>query len=258
MLFDDKLLFIHAPKTAGTSVTSFLIANLSRGVTVSEPTDKPAPDVVMPAAARLRLGLRRLRRRAGLLARPHLKVIAGTRHETLAEAAAALARLNRRLEDFRAIIAIVRDPYDLEVSRYHFFRRGYLGVKGVAHELAEELAQAGDFEAFALKAPYHGRLPSHIEDWYEIDGRMPGNLTILRFENLESELLDVVGRFYSVAAKLPRLNASKHAPYASYLSPAAEEAIYQKYRWLFDRGFYRRQKADRSRVPPATTIRRRK
>jgi hypothetical protein len=239
MLFNDDLLFLHAPKTAGTSVTSFFIANLPR-VTLTEPSDGPGRATGMTRGARLKLALRRLRRHAGMLVRPQVTVIKGSRHETLAEAAAILQKQGRSLESFRAIVAIVRNPYDLEVSRYHFFRRGYHGIPGAAHELAEVLAQAGDFAEFALKAPYHGRLPSRIEDWYEIDGHMPANLHTLRFENLEADLYALVAQFHPIRTKLPRLNATEHASYTSYLTPATEEAIYRKYRWLFDKGLYAR------------------
>jgi len=241
MLFDDKLLFIHAPKTAGTSVTSFLIANSPNRVTLTEPSAGPDPAVAMPAFARTMLALRRLRWCVGMLMRNSVTLVEGSRHENLRQASEVLAKLGRKLEDFRAIVSIVRNPYDLEVSRYHFFRRGYHGVKGVAHEYAEELALAGDFEAFARKAPYHGRLPAQIEDWYEIDGNMPNNLRIVRFENLEKDLHEVVAQLYPVRTRLPKLNASEHAPYKSYLTADSEDAIYNKYRWLFDRNFYRRE-----------------
>ncbi|HEY6578008.1 MAG TPA: sulfotransferase domain-containing protein [Rhizomicrobium sp.] len=241
MLFNDRLLFLHVPKTGGTSVTSYLIRNLRGGVTITEPRDRlPAPDRVS-TLARMKFGVRRLRRQLALLRRPKVRRLAGTRHETLTEASETLARLGRRLEDFETIVAVIRNPYDLEVSRFHFFRRGHLGVAGLAQEYAEELALAGDFAAFARKAAYHGRLPGRIEDWFEIDGRMPANLRIIRFEKLETDLHCALASLCT-AAPLPRLNASAHAPYKEYIAPAIEEAIYRKYRWLFDRGFYPRER----------------
>jgi len=70
---------------------------------------------------------------------------------------------------------------------------------------------------------------------------LPGNLRIVRFENLEADLHRAVGEFCSTAGRLPRLNATVHKPYSDYLSPAAEEAIHNKYRWVFDRQFYERE-----------------
>jgi len=242
MLFNDKLLFLHVPKTAGTSITSFLIRNLRGRVTLTEPADRLEPGDRVRLTTRVGVSARQLRRRLGLLRRPSLRVLEGTRHETLEEAAATLAGLGRKLADFEAILAVIRNPYDLEVSRFHFFRHGHLGIKGLVHEYAEELALAGDFATFARKAPYHGRLPGRIEDWFEIGGRMPDNLRVVRFETLEQDLYRTVAPFCRIASSLPKLNSSQHDPYKEYLTSDTEEAIYQKYKWPFDRDFYPRKR----------------
>lgn len=240
MLFNERILFLHVPKAAGTSVTSFLIRNLRGPLTLTEPADRLTFADNLSPAARIKLSLRRLRRQFGLMIRPSLRIFAGARHETLSEARVALVQFGRKLEEFDSIVAIVRNPYDLEVSRYHFFRRGHMGVQGLARELAEELALAGNFAAFAKDAPYHGRLPGRIEDWFEIDGRMPENMRVIRFENLEQELVALIPPA-TIRSPLPRLNASAHGPYRSYLTRAIEETIYTKFRWPFERGYYRRE-----------------
>ena len=240
MLWNDHLLFLHVPKAAGTSVTSFLIRNLPGKIFLTEPRERLDSTPSIPISAKLRLKMRRLRRALSLLRRPSLEVVEGARHENLQEAREILERRGRKLDSFEAIVAIIRNPYDLEVSRFHFFRRGHMGVKGLANEYAEELALGGDFAAFARLAPYHGRLPGRIEDWFEIQGRTPGNIRIIRFELLIQELEQAISPFCSLQAPLPKLNASDHACYATYLTPEIEEAIYQKYRWPFDRGYYKR------------------
>jgi hypothetical protein len=211
MLFSDRYLFIHAPKTAGMSVTKFLMDNTPDPVTLTVPPGHAASS-------------------------PKLTVIAGKRHERLSEAVEMLATLGRKLEDFETIISIMRNPYDLEVSYYHYKRLGHPWDKGKA----QDLALAGDFAEFARKAPYNGRNPARIEDWYEIDGKQPANLQILRFENLETELNDLVGRMHPVARKLEKKNFTKHAPFMSYVTSEAERAIFRKYRWIFDNNFYPR------------------
>jgi hypothetical protein len=241
MLFNDRLLFLHVPKTAGTSVTSFLVRNLKGAITLTEPADLPPEVDGLQAGQRMTLQFRRWRRKLGFLRNPHVRRIGGVRHETLPQASERLQQLGKSLVDFEAIFAVIRNPYDLEVSRFHFFRRGHLGIRGFAHEYAEELAQSGDFAAFAERAAYHGRLPGRIEDWFEINGRIPANLRILRFETLEADLLRGLAPFCKIVSPLPKLNASQHAPYMNYLTPEIEIAIYNKYRWLFDRGYYDRE-----------------
>lgn len=242
MLFTDRLLFLHVPKTAGTSVTSFLIRNLPGRITLTEPAELPAETNHLPLQARAKLQLRQWRRRLGFIRHPRLLRIAGLRHETLQQASDALERVGKGLGDFETIIAVIRNPYDLEVSRFHFFRRGHLGIRGFAHEYAEELALSGDFAAFAERAAYHGQLPGRIQDWFEIKGHAPANLRIAHFETLEADLSRALAPFCRIASPLPRLNASAHASYKTYLTPAIEEAIYNKYRWPFDRGLYARER----------------
>src|ERR1700731_3316960 len=149
MLFNDKVLFLHVPKAAGTSVTSFLIRNLAGLVTITEPSNPAWISDQAPTGARLKLALRRMRHELSILLRPRLRRIAGTRHENLGEASEALARLGRKLEEFEVILAVIRNPYDMEVSRFHFLRRGHLGIPGFAQNDPERLALAGDFAAFA-------------------------------------------------------------------------------------------------------------
>jgi hypothetical protein len=242
MLFNDDVLFLHVPKTGGTSVTSFLIRHLPGRVVLTEPADLVGALEDVPASVRARLRLKQWRRRIGILRRPNIRRVEGARHETLVEARDGLAKLGRDLDDFRVILGVVRNPYDLEVSRFHFFRRGHHGIAGLVRESAEAIAAKGDFALFARTAAYHGRLPGRVEDWFEINGRTPANFCILRFEAIDSDLHRILEPYCSVASPLPRLNASNHAPYRQYLTGEIEDAIYCKYRWLFDRGFYARER----------------
>jgi hypothetical protein len=171
----------------------------------------------------------------------NVTIAEGRRHERLSDAARSLGRFGRRIEDFDTIVSIMRNPYDMEVSRYHFLRRGYLGVAGLARERAQRIALDGDFTRFACTAPYHGRMPARIEDWYQVDDTMPQNLRIVRFETLEEDLRRILGRLYPIRSGLSKLNASTHAPYRSYMNAEAENGIYRKFRWLFDRQFYKRE-----------------
>lgn len=227
MLFNDRVLFIHVPKTGGMSVSRFLTENLAGPFTISVPPGHNAPS-------------------------PQVQLIAGKRHERLVEAAKLLASFGRKLDDFETILAVIRNPYDLEVSYYHYKRLGHKYDAGKA----QNLALAGDFAEFARKAPYYGRVPARIHEWYEIEGASPPNLRILRFESLRSELIEFASRFGPLKQDMGRENTTAHAPFEEYLTAETEQAIYEKYRWPFDKGFYaRRVFADEaSRVASAHSV----
>jgi hypothetical protein len=162
--------------------------------------------------------------------------IDGSRHETLAEAKELVGRFGHRLHDFKVILAAIRNPYDLEVSRFAYLRKGHQWDRGAI----QELAMAGDFELFALKSTPHGDIP--VEDFFTISGRMPPNLRLVRFERLTEDLSRRLGgvELLTNQATLPYVNRSKHRHYARYYTEVAERAVYEKYRWLFEQGFYPR------------------
>lgn len=211
MLFNDRVLFIHVPKTAGISVTKFLIDNIPGQFTITLPRGHRSPS-------------------------PRALAIEGRRHEKLSEAARALEKRGRALSDFEAIIAVMRNPYDLEVSYYHYKRLGHKYDAG----LAQRLAMEGNFLEFARNAPYYGCLPSRIQDWYQIDGKIPDQLTLVRYESLREDLFRVVSRICTIKQDLEKENATTHEPYERYLTAEVEKAIYKKYRWLFDQKYYAR------------------
>src|ERR1700688_3293412 len=117
MLFSDKLLFIHVPKTGGMSVTQFLIDNIPERVTLLAPPYRPNPSLSLPLRVRAKMWIKHTLRRLRIPGFIHVSYAEGMRHERMADAALALVRFGRRLEDFETILAVVRNPYDLEVSR---------------------------------------------------------------------------------------------------------------------------------------------
>src|SRR5687768_17179154 len=100
MLFSRDLLFIHVPKTGGMVVTEYLLRTLPRPVHYSHPHDPQHGGD------------------------PGIEEIPGSRHETLGEARRILSERGIRVHDLPLIIAVVRNPYDLEVSRYAYLQRG--------------------------------------------------------------------------------------------------------------------------------------
>ncbi|NES03665.1 MAG: hypothetical protein F6K22_12915 [Okeania sp. SIO2F4] len=214
MICNKDVLFLHVPKTGGMAVTAKLLEILPRPVYYAVPEGHQ-----------------------GKITDPKVKITIGNRHGTLNEAKEWVEKLGMTLESFKKIIAFVRNPYDMEVSRYFYLQLGHPWDKGQAQSIALE----GNFEKFAIESLYFGRKSSEIYKYFVINGEVPQNMTILRYENLESELknsLSEVG--IDFGEPLPVLNQTKRGKYQEYLTPKAEEGIYQRYQWLFNFGFYPR------------------
>jgi len=212
LIWNNELLFLHVPKTGGMSVTDFLLDNLA--LPVHYTTDSKH---------------RRKKR-----ARFH----EGRRHETLVEAEGYFNSMrNSSISDFEVVVAVMRNPYDLEVSRYHYLQKGNAVDKG----LAQDLAVAGDFTQYLREAPFFGASPPRIDRYFTIMGSMPDNLRIIRYENLEQDFHRLVGpHLANKRARLPHMNKSARSDWRDYFDEEAEELCYQRHAWFFDKGYYTR------------------
>lgn len=211
MLWNDSILYLHVPKTAGMAVSQRLLERLPRPVWCSVPLGHEAGP-------------------------PDVKRVDGIRHETLSEARILLAREGRALDGFARILVTVRHPYAMEVSRYHYLRMGSPHDRNRDQELAER----ADFETFAVESTFYGRPQAELERWLLVDGRRPENLVSVRHENLEADLEEALAPLglRSLARDLPCINESLHGDYLAYLTPRAKEAIVRKYAWVFESGLY--------------------
>lgn len=238
MIFSKDLLFIHVPKTAGMSTSGYLLDILSKPVYLTHPVE------VWNDA----------------LAEKGIVQIVGKRHEALPEARDVVARYGFAIDRFPIILATIRNPYDLEVSRYTYLRRQHPWERGPE----QELALACTFEEFAVKNQQRGgswatgavttrdpaatadwgrdqpEYPNELRDFYQLDGRVPDNLRMIRFENLVEDLTDAL---CSVGIEgrpedFPWVNRSRQDHYLGYYTRRAEEAVYRRYQWVFDRGMY--------------------
>lgn len=213
MIFSERLLFLHVPKAGGSSIVRFLMDVLPKPVYYSLPPDHEAelPD--------------------GVIRFP------GSAHESLDEARIVLSERGLRLEDFPVVVACIRNPYELEVSRYSFLRGD---LNRYNHGVQQAVALQGDFELFATYSRPHGLRP--LETYYVLDGVVPPNLRIVRLENVEAELRDCLqaAGVDAGTGAVPRHNRSEHDAFAGYYTPAAEQAVYEKYKWVFHTGLYPR------------------
>ena len=224
MILTDRLLFVHVPKTGGMAITRFLLGGLPRPVWYSHPDHDPAVD-------------------AGVIQLP------GIRHETLAEAFAIAARQGIDAARLPLVFGVIRNPYALEVSRFAYLQKGHPWDAGPN----QDLALAGDFTAFAVESTDHAGAERPLAAYFEIDGRVPPNMRILRQESLHHDLPQALR---DAAISIPPTvalaaeNDSRHGPWLDYYTRAAAEAVTARYRWAFDRGFY-------ERLDPATLPERR-
>ena len=218
MLFNQDLLFLHVPKTAGMAVSQKLLEILPKPIYCALP-DYARDKIHNP---------------------PKIIASVGRRHGNLQQAQEWVAKYDKTLASFKKIIATIRNPYAMEVSRYFYLRLGYPWDKGKA----QKIALASDFETFAVESPYFGRKLSQIKNYFLIDGITPNNLAVIKYEQLNSDLTKVLAELnITLNTPITKVNISKHKDYHHYLTPKAEAAIYQRYQWLFDAGFYPRETA---------------
>jgi SAM-dependent methyltransferase len=215
MIFTKDLLFLHVPKTGGMSVSTYLLEILP------PPIYYTRPDLDEEFA-----------RRQGIVQ------MLGGRHESLPEAADQLPRYGFSVSDFKLILAVMRNPYDLEVSRYHYLRAGHPWDYGPN----QRLALTRDFTAFAVNSKVGERnAPRALEHYFHWHGEIPPNMTIARFEHLEEDVKQALASIgIEDGGEFPWKNRSRHDEYLSYYTKEAEEAVYQKYKWVFDAGLYER------------------
>ncbi len=100
---------------------------------------------------------------------------------------------------------------------------------------------AGDFETFVREAAFHGKAYPALEEYYEIAGRIPENLRLIRQEYIDGDMKSALAEVgIRLTKKLPVTNVSQHGTREEYLTPVAERAIYERFHWFFDRGYYER------------------
>lgn len=210
MIFSKDLVFLHVPKTGGMSLTRFLLDMLPKPVYYVAP--------LVP-----------LEQREGIT---HIQ---GIRHENLENADAILSAHGMELKTIPLILSVIRNPYELEVSRYAYLRKGQLVDQG----FNQDLAISADFTSFAEHSLPHTKRP--IESYFRRHGQVPPNLKVARFETLEKDVREILGSIgLTSLTALPRDNASSHGDYRLYYNSRAEKSVYRRYQWVFDSGLYPR------------------
>lgn len=214
MLIGERFVFLHVPKAAGKSLSRYMI----------EAWPGAVHGYVSPGQ------LPELKEAA----RPGVTLEVTYGHEDMAQTQALLCQSGRRIGDMAAVFACVRNPYDSMVSTYFFMRRTF---KNNSHRRFFKLANKLDFEGFCTHYQ-----PRNITEWLTLDGKRPPNLRLIRFECLDQDVSAIAAEYGFNPAALPHLNRTDHGHYSDYIKSAAcEREIYEKHRYLFDCGLYRRE-----------------
>lgn len=208
IIFNREVLFVHNPKTAGTSMLRWLSS-------------------VLPSAQTV--GIREL----------------GTHHPHLSMALGyACGRTGNQPGDFKRILAVVRDPVDRERSMYSHFQSLATRPDTPEH-LKDELMLRRVHLAAQLEFDEYMRTLDrelgHCDVWqsrwfyFAMDGERLPNSQVLRFSKLDEDLSAAL-RDVELTSEppLPHLNRSDSANVS--VDGWSEHFILKSYRWMEDDG----------------------
>lgn len=210
MILSKQLLFVHIPKTGGTSVRHFLLENLPRPILHVRAHDKNLPRSATDATH--------------LIGNKHMDLVAV---RPLVQLFAGID-----IPQLPVVIAGVRDPYEREISLFRYWLRNQ---KRVIEKLG---AVWPDFEAFTRR---ESTLDRTLDNFYMLDGIVPANMHFVRTEAMDTDLrvaLRTIG--LEVDTPVQVLNAAPNRLDPGELTPRAEAAIHARYRLYFERGLYPR------------------
>ncbi len=215
ILFNKELLLVHNPKTAGTSLLRFLQERLTGPTHVA--------------------GVKEI----------------GTHHPSLSLALGYACAITRnRPQDFRRIIGVIRNPYDREISMYRYFRDVLCASSRAEADLNDPRLLR------AVRMAGHLPFPDYLQwAWEEFgtcdiwhsrcfyqtaEGRVPGNMRVLRMEALERELAVAITGLALTGedGALPRLNVAAPPSAAANFDGPHADLVTRSYEWVFEDGFY--------------------
>ena len=225
--YNKDILFIHIPKTAGWSCKTYMKDHLD-GVVMPDDKDSKLP-----------IGHIRLQDIEGFTGRPP--------------------------DSFEKILAVVRNPYEQQLSQWCFWRERF--AKGCSHihdrcaatyaRLEKWLEDPGcDFHIWyeqhtdrREESPYvkgterYEDFGGFFKFWLTVDGVIPGNVQVARQENLDAEFAQALKPYCNSALQtaactmppMPHLNTSPHdADVKKYYTPRAAELVEAKFQWAFE------------------------
>lgn len=137
------------------------------------------------------------------------------------------------------IITTIRNPYAVPVSFYAFWK-GFLPGRNhqvkAAHQL--EFPEFIDWFISEAKQVKHNS-PITFWDFYNVKGKIPSNLTIVKLEEIYTLPIIIESKGISLKPiQIPWHTKSQHGIVASYYNEETAKKIRGLYRWTFEQGYY--------------------
>ena len=139
MIIGENFVFVHVPKCGGMSVTRWILNN------VDGPLTAIVPENTFEHTRKMALFDDVL---------PRLTLLKGKRHETLPDTKATLDRLG--LSDPEFVISIIRDPYDLMRSYFHYLQQPHIVKRHAGKFPRQQRAIEAGFEVFCQSCRFFG------------------------------------------------------------------------------------------------------
>ena len=137
------------------------------------------------------------------------------------------AKLNYCGKDFFAklnVFTTVRNPLARFVSIYEFRR----SKNSVEKEVL--LAKNNYFNDWLVKVLDTETISRNLQ----ISGNVPSNLTIIKLENIDTELINYLSGIGIEIKNIPKLNKNRHKPYDTYYDEALIDMVIAKETWLVE------------------------
>lgn len=209
-------IFIHIPKTAGTSVSAAL-AQIDEYLRL----DGQPPKFELPRR----------------------------QHNRHAKALTYRDRLEREIWDKAFTFCVVRNPFEQMVSCYHWWLQLAPRFPHL-REASRRVAALGGFSAFLRDDLGARRINEFIgepEHWFQDGNGCDMVDFVVRNEEIDS-LLVRLGEYVRVpkGVRIERRNATRHGHYATYYDDAGVAAVAERFRYSIERFGYRFEPAVKS------------
>ncbi|MCD4697088.1 MAG: sulfotransferase [Bacteroidales bacterium] len=216
MVFNKDVLFIHLGNTGGMTVTKYLCNVLKPPVCWV--VEKNYLTIGKPMGYET------------------LKLF--KRHASLVEAREFLNSFGIDISDFKLVFAVVRNPIDIEFSYFKHLRKERVirQLNPTEYNRKKIEVAKGTFNEFAKHNYTH--FTGNLKDFFELNGKIPDNMKILRFENLEEELKNALDPFIIHQYPIPHQNKNEENGLNKSLSDEVLLNIRKKYSWIYEKGLY--------------------